>query len=116
MLQTLEGYGTGLKMWDILAEFWLRQEVVARQNGYHGPHFRAARDNTQGGMVLPPLFNVAVESLVCHWLSITVEDAVVIHDGLGHAVGSDIEGFLCGRWSPCAVRSGVASRGPKSPY
>ena len=36
---------------------------------------------------------VAVDSVVWHWLSMTVEDVAVIHDGLGHAVGRSFEVF-----------------------
>ena len=30
---------------------------------------------------------MAVDSMVCHWLSMKVEDDAVIHNGLGHVVG-----------------------------
>ena len=33
------------------------------------------------------LFNVAAESVVNHWMSITVEDKSATHEGLGMAVG-----------------------------
>ena len=55
-------------------------------NGYHGPKFRATRSTTQGRIVSPALFNVVVDSVVRHWLSLTVEDEAVIQDRLGHAV------------------------------
>ena len=42
---------------------------------------------TQGGLMLPILLNVAVGSVVCHWISLTVEDGEVTQDGLGQAVG-----------------------------
>ena len=32
------------------------------------------------------LFNVAVNSMVRHWISLMVEDGSVTQDGLGHAV------------------------------
>ena len=38
-------------------------------------------------MTPPTLFNVTVDSVVRNWLSMTVGDNAVIHDGLGHAVG-----------------------------
>ena len=37
LLQTLAGYGVGQKIRGLLAEFWSRQELVTRQNGFHGP-------------------------------------------------------------------------------
>ena len=36
---------------------------------------------------------MAVDSVVWHWLSMTLEDVAVIHDGLGHAVGRSLEVF-----------------------
>ena len=50
LIQTLEGYGTGPKMWVIMVKFWLQPYVVTRKNGYHGPQFRATRDTIQGGL------------------------------------------------------------------
>ena len=61
-------------MWGLLAKLWDNQEVVTRQNGYHGPQLRATHGTTQGGIGLPTLFKVAVNSVVRNWLSLTVED------------------------------------------
>ena len=83
ILKTLEGYGVGPKMGDILAEFWVWQEVCTQKNGYHGPQFKATRRTTQGGLTPPTLFNVVVENVVRYWLYITVEYDSVIHNGLG---------------------------------
>ena len=87
LLNTWEGYEAGPKMQEIMMEFWVRQEVVTRKNGYHGPQFRAARGTTQGGMKPPTLLNVEVDSVVRYWLPMKVGDNAVIHDGLGHGVG-----------------------------
>ena len=87
LLKTLERYRAGPKMRGILAELWVQQEVVTRENWYHGPQFRATRGTTQGGLKLLTLFNVVVDNVVRHWLSMTVEDDTVIHDGMVHAVG-----------------------------
>ena len=35
LTNTLEGYGAGLKLQGLLKEFWSRQEVVTRQNGFN---------------------------------------------------------------------------------
>ena len=43
--------------------------------------------NDTGGMASPTLFNVAVYRTVRHWISITVEENVAIHDILVMAVG-----------------------------
>ena len=36
LLQTLAGYGAGLKIRGLLAKFWSRREVVTFQKGFHG--------------------------------------------------------------------------------
>ena len=87
LLQIIEGYGEGPKLRGLLAEFWSIQEVVTHQNGIHGPKLRASRRMTQGGIALPSLFNLVVESVVRHWMSLAVEDESATHEGLGTTVG-----------------------------
>ena len=41
LLQNLQGYRAAPKIPGILAELWDIPQVVTRQNGYHGPQFRA---------------------------------------------------------------------------
>ena len=59
-------------MQGLLGLFWENREVVTRQNGYHGPQFRVTRGTTQGGVAFPTLFNVEVNSVVFHWIFLTV--------------------------------------------
>ena len=40
---------------------------------------------TQGGLVLPTLFDVSVDIVVRDWMSLTVEDNFATHKGLGMA-------------------------------
>ena len=61
--------------------------MVTRENGYHGPHFRATHSTTQGELASPTLFNIVVNSVISNWISLIVEDKLVIQDGLVHAVG-----------------------------
>ena len=93
LLQTFEGYGAGTKMRGIMADLWVPQGVVTQQNGYHGPQFRATRGTNQWGMISPKLINVAVDSVIWHWLYMAVEDDAVIYDGLGHVVGQRLGVF-----------------------
>ena len=72
LLQTLAGYGEGQKLWGLLAEFWTRQEVVTLQNGFRGPQLLVTRGTTQGIMAPFTLSNMEVNSVVHHWLSLTV--------------------------------------------
>ena len=67
--------------------FWENQVLVTRQNSYHVPQCRANHSTTQGSIALTKLFNMEVDSVVCHWLSMMLEDDTVIQDILGSAVG-----------------------------
>ena len=86
LLQTRAGYGAGPKLRGLLAEFWSRQDVVTHQNGFHASQFRATRGMTQGGLASPKLLIVEGDSMVCHWISLTVEEESTTHDGLGMVV------------------------------
>ena len=63
------------------------------QNRYHGPQFMAICGTTHGGIAPPALFNVVVDSVIHHWISIMVYDGTVIHNRLGHAVGRSLGVF-----------------------
>ena len=73
-------------MWVLLADFLENQEVVTRQNGYHGTQLRETFSMTQGGVAFPTLFDMALGSVVFHWLSLTTEDKATIQDVLVHMV------------------------------
>ena len=64
-----------------------RLEVITHKNCFRGPQFRATRGMTQGVLELPTIFNVEVEIVVHHWLSLTLEDDSATHDRLGMVVG-----------------------------
>ena len=55
---------------------------------------------------------MAVENVVRHFLSITMEDSTVIHAGLGHAVGWSM-GALYADDDHWVAGSGMASGGPQ---
>ena len=93
LIQTIEGCGEGSKIWVLLAEYWSVQEVVTQHNSFCGPQFRETRGMTKGGLALTTLFNVAVDSVICHWLSLTVEENSATHDGIGMVVGRCIGMF-----------------------
>ena len=44
----LYGYGAGPWMCGLLENFWELQQMVPRQNGFHGPVFPVTRGKTQG--------------------------------------------------------------------
>ena len=47
----------------------------------------------RGGGAYPTIFNVAVNSVVRHCLSLIVEDGAVVHDGLGQKVDRSLGVF-----------------------
>ena len=71
----------------LLENFWSHQQVVPKQNGYHGPALPATQVTMQVSFLSPTLFNVDVDNLIRTWLAMTVEDQRVAHYGLEEAVG-----------------------------
>ena len=51
LIQNLEGYGAGPRLFGILETFSAHQKVVPRQNGYHGLSFPSTRGTAQGVLV-----------------------------------------------------------------
>ena len=74
-------------MRDLLATYWGRQEVVTRRNGYRGPNCMVTWGTTQEELILLNLFNLVVDNLVCTWLSMKVEDHMVVQGVLEFNVG-----------------------------
>ena len=74
-------------MCELLKTFWEFQQVVSRQNGFHGPAFPVTRGTTQGGLMSLTLFNVVVDNIIITWLAMTVEYQRMTQDGLGETVG-----------------------------
>ena len=66
----------------ILEEFWDRKEAVNREKWFRSPYFQASRETTQGGLILPTLFNLISDNSVRNWIVLTVEDKLVTHKGL----------------------------------
>ena len=46
--------------------------MVARAGGYYRTGFKGARGVTQGDPLSPTIFNVVVDALVRHWVTLTV--------------------------------------------
>ena len=49
--------------------------MVARAGGYYGTGFKGVRGVTQGDPLSPTIFNVVVDAVVCHWVTLAVEEA-----------------------------------------
>ena len=86
LLHNLEVYVVGTYMCGLLETFSDHQKLVPRQNGYHGLAFPSTRGTMQGGLVSPTIFNVVVDNVIWTWLSMTVEEQRLDHNGLVEAV------------------------------
>jgi hypothetical protein len=82
-LAVLKGYGVGDRMLRLFHRFWDAQVIVARQGGFYGEPFKATRGVTQGDPASPTLFNVLVDAIVRHWLTLVLDDGSADDDGLG---------------------------------
>ena len=49
--------------------------MVARAGGYYRAAFKGARVVMQGDPLSPTIFNVVVDAVVMHWVTVMVEDA-----------------------------------------
>ena len=49
--------------------------MVASAGGYYGEEFKWDRLVTQVDPLSPTIFNVVVDSVVCHWVAMMVEGA-----------------------------------------
>ena len=73
-LEILEGYGVGTQACWILQTYLSRLKMVAGAGGYYGAAFKEARGVTQGDPIPPTIFNVVVDAVVRHWVSVMVEE------------------------------------------
>ena len=49
--------------------------MVARAGGYYGKGFKGGRVVTQGDPLSPTIFNVVVDAVVRHWVTLAVTEA-----------------------------------------
>ena len=49
--------------------------MVARAGGYYGTDFKGKRGVTHGDPLSPTIFNVVVDAVVCHWVTVLIVDA-----------------------------------------
>ena len=81
-LKLLEGYGVGPKMRALIRAFWDQAVMACRAQGNFGRVFTTGRGVTQGGPLLPWLFNIVVDTIVRELLRQMFRDAAAKH-GLG---------------------------------
>ncbi len=73
-LMTLEGYGAGPWMIQLICGFWWDAIMVCRAAGNYGTTFKAGRGVTRGGPLSAKLFNILVDAVVCKWVRQLKED------------------------------------------
>ena len=71
-LEILEGYGVGKQVRRLLQVYWNTSTMVAREGGYYGTGFKGERGVTQGDPLSPTIFNVVVDTVVRHWVTLAV--------------------------------------------
>ena len=59
----------------ILCSYWERLWMVACVGGYYGSEFQGFWGATQGEPLFPTLFNVVVEAVARHWISLVAGGA-----------------------------------------
>ena len=74
-LEILEGYGVGTRARQLLRTYWGKMTMAARAGGYYGTAFKGARGVTQGNSLSPTVFNVVVDAVVNHWVTLTIDEA-----------------------------------------
>ena len=74
-LEILKGYGVGERVRKMLREYWEQTTMVTRAGSYYGKGFKGERGVTQGDPLSPTIFNVVVDTVVRHWLTIAVQEA-----------------------------------------
>ena len=57
----------------ILCTYWYRLAVVDHTGGYYDKAFNGFRNMTQGNPLSPTIFNVVVDTVVHHWVSLVAE-------------------------------------------
>ena len=85
-LDILAAYGVGPRCLRLLRQFWMQQQVVAKQSGYYGDPFDATRGVTQGDIISPTIFNIIADAVIRAWLTAVSEVDTDASDGLGRNI------------------------------
>ena len=72
--EILERYNMGPQACRLLRAYWGKMTMVAREGGYYGEAFKGYRVVTQGDPLSPTIFNVVVDAVVCHWVTMALEE------------------------------------------
>ena len=69
-MEIIVGYGVGPQTERILHYYWDHISMVARVGHYYGTLFKGHRGVTQGDPLSPTIFNMMVEAVICHWVTL----------------------------------------------
>ena len=69
-LEIFEGYAVGTRAHHALRHYWYRLTMVALTDRYYGVALRGFQGVTQGYPLSQTIFNVAVDSVICNWVSL----------------------------------------------
>ena len=59
---------------------------MAEKDGrYHVTHFKGFCGVTQGDCIYPTIFNITVDNVMCHWVTVMAEEEAV-PEGLGWSI------------------------------
>ena len=64
-LEILKGYGVGPLILRLIEKFWDLAILACRASGCYGKSFKAHHGVTQGGPLLPRIFNVMGGAVLC---------------------------------------------------
>ena len=74
-LEILEGYSVGPRSRRLLRTYWGRLTMVVRAGGgYYRELFKGDQGVTQGDPLSPTIFNVVVDVVIRHWVTMALAD------------------------------------------
>ena len=91
-LELLVAYRVGLRMLQIFRTYWDQLTMVPKAGRYFGSPFKGYRGVTQDNSLSPMIFNVVVDSVVRHWMTVVMPTEAGV-GGLGLTI-IDLEAYL----------------------
>ena len=65
----------------LICKYWDRLSMIAKYGGYYGAPIKVLRRVTQGGQISPTIFNVVVDTALCHWVAVVEESKETVPPG-----------------------------------
>ena len=69
-LDILAGYGVGNRTLCILCKYWVQLYMVEKAVGHYETNFQSHCKVTQGYLLSPAIFNVGVDAVIRHWVTV----------------------------------------------